>query len=46
MTPLDKKCLMVSLKKSPVEFDEHGDYIDIRFPNKSRSRSGSRRNKN
>jgi hypothetical protein len=35
---------MASLKKSPVEFDEHGDYIDIRFPNKSRS--GSRRNKN
>jgi len=38
--------LMASLKKSPADFDEHGDYIDIRFHNKSRSRSGSRRNKN
>jgi hypothetical protein len=43
MSPLDKKCLMASLKKSPAEFDEHGDYIDIRFPNGSRSRS---KNKN
>ena len=46
MTPLDKKCLMASLKKSPADVDEHGDFIDIRFHNKSRSRSGSRRNKN
>jgi hypothetical protein len=45
MTPLDKKCLMISLKKSPVEFDEHGDYIDIRFSSQSRSRSRSQ-NKN
>jgi hypothetical protein len=33
---------MASLKKSPAEFDEHGDFIDIRFPNRSRSS----RNKN
>jgi hypothetical protein len=46
MSALDKKCLMVSLKKSPADVDEHGDFIDIRFHNKSRSRSGSRRNKN
>ena len=43
MTPLDKKCLMASLKKSPADVDEHGDFIDIRFHNKSRSRSGSGR---
>ena len=46
MSALDKKCLMVSLKKSPADVDEHGDFIDIHFHNKSRSRSGSRRNKN
>ena len=46
MSALDKKCLMVSLKKSPADVEEHGDYIDISFPNKSRSGSRNNRNKN
>jgi hypothetical protein len=32
MTPLDKQCLKQSLKKSPqVEYEEHGDFIEINF---------------
>jgi len=32
MTPLDKECLVRSLKKSPqAEYEEHGDFIEINF---------------
>ena len=43
MSPFDVKCLMVSLEKSPADVEEHGDFIDIRFHNRSRSRSSSSR---